>query len=67
MNNRRRFCYVNFEDERLLSFRAEEFEDLHEVLIEVYGVPDIFFFDEVQNVDKFETFVRRLQDAARKS
>jgi predicted AAA+ superfamily ATPase len=61
-----RYCYVNFEDERLLSFRAEEFEILHEVLIEVYGVPDTYFFDEVQNVGQFETFVRRLQDSGKK-
>ncbi|MCX6699467.1 MAG: ATP-binding protein [Methanomicrobiales archaeon] len=66
MDTRVRFCYVNFEDERLLSFNAEEFEDLNEVLIEVYGAPDIYFFDEVQNVDKFETFVRRLQDSGKK-
>ena len=66
MDTRTRFCYVNFEDERLLKFNAEEFEDLNEVLIEVYGAPDIYFFDEVQNVDKFETFVRRLQDSGKK-
>ena len=66
MDTRERFCYVNFEDERLLSFNAEEFENLNEVLIEVYGAPDIYFFDEVQNVDKFETFVRRLQDSGKK-
>ena len=66
MDTRTRFCYVNFEDERLLTFKAEEFEDLNEVLIEVYGTPDIYFFDEVQNVDKFETFVRRLQDSGKK-
>ncbi|HTY15842.1 MAG TPA: ATP-binding protein [Methanoregulaceae archaeon] len=66
MDTRTRFCYVNFEDERFLTFRAEEFEDLNEVLIEVYGAPDIYFFDEVQNIDKFETFVRRLQDSGKK-
>ncbi len=60
------WCYVNFEDERLLDFRAQDFEMLNEVLIEYYGPSKIYFFDEIQNVDKFETFVRRLQDAGKK-
>ena len=60
------WCYVRFEDERLLDFEARDFEMLNEVLIEVYGPPTIYFFDEIQNVDKFETFVRRLQDDGKK-
>lgn len=56
------FCYVNFENERFLDFRAQDFEDLHEILIENYGNPKFYFFDEIQNIEKFETFVRRLQD-----
>ena len=66
MQNKTRYCYINFEDERLLNFRAEEFEALNEVLMEVYGAPDIYFFDEIQNIDRFETFVRRLQDNGKK-
>jgi hypothetical protein len=61
-----KYCYVNFEDERLLSFHAEDFRILDEVLIEVYGPADTYFFDEIQNVEKFETFVRRLQDNGKK-
>lgn len=59
-------CYVNFEDERFIDFRAQDFEELNEVLIEVYDNPKTYFFDEIQNVDKFETFVRRLQDQGKK-
>ncbi|MDO8871182.1 MAG: ATP-binding protein [Methanoregula sp.] len=66
MQTRKDYCYVNFEDERLLSFRAEDFSILNEVLIEVYGPAGIYFFDEIQNVEKFETFVRRLQDSGKK-
>jgi len=66
MQSRTAYCYVNFEDERLLSFRAEDFSVLDEVLIEVYGPSGTYFFDEVQNVEKFETFVRRLQDSGKK-
>lgn len=66
MQNVTKWCYVNFEDERFLDFKAQEFEALNEVLIEVYGNVNIYFFDEVQNIDKFETFVRRLQDESKK-
>jgi len=60
------WCYINFEDERLLDFQAQDFEMLNEVLIETYGAAKTYFFDEVQNVEKFETFVRRLQDEGKK-
>lgn len=60
------WCYVNFEDERLLDFRAQDFEMLNEVRIEYYDPSKLYFFDEIQNVDKFETFTRRLQDAGKK-
>ncbi len=60
------WSYVNFEDERLLDFKAQDFEMLNEALIEAYGTTKIYFFDEIQNIDKFETFVRRLQDEGKK-
>lgn len=66
MQNKKDYCYVNFDDERFIDFRAQDFEQLNEVLIEIYGNPRIYFFDEIQNIDKFETFVRRLQDEGKK-
>ncbi|MBI2044434.1 ATP-binding protein [Candidatus Pacearchaeota archaeon] len=66
MNQKKNYCYVNFEDERFLDFKAQDFEKLNEILIEIYNNPKIYFFDEVQNIDKFETFVRRLQDEGKK-
>ena len=66
MQNKENYCYVNFEDERFIDFKAQDFELLNEVLIEVYNNPRIYFFDEVQNIDKFEIFVRRLQDHGKK-
>lgn len=66
MANTSKWGYVNFEDERLLGFKAQDFEMLNEVLIEMYGSVQIYFFDEVQNIEKFETFVRRLQDERKK-
>jgi len=66
MKNRENYCYVNFEDERFLDFKAQDFEMLNEILMEIYGNSKIYFFDEVQNIEKFETFVRRLQDEGKK-
>src|SRR3989344_5811384 len=66
MKNKEHYCYVNFEDERFLDFKAQNFEILNEVLIEIYDNPKIYFFDEIQNIEKFETFVRRLQDEGKK-
>src|SRR3989338_16729 len=60
------YCYVNFEDERFIDFEAKHFEQLNEILIEVYGSSATYFFDEVQNIDHFEAFVRRLQDEGKK-
>ncbi len=66
MQETKTWCYVNFEDERLLQFKAQDFEQLNEALIESYGNVQTYFFDEIQNIDKFETFVRRLQDEGKK-
>jgi len=66
MEETKKWSYLNFEDERLIDFKAQDFELLNEVLIEFYGTTNIYFFDEIQNVEKFETFVRRLQDQGKK-
>jgi predicted AAA+ superfamily ATPase len=58
-----KYYYFNFEDERLIDFKAEDFNMLYEILIELYGERQTFFLDEIQNVSKWEFFVRRMQDA----
>jgi len=56
-----RFCYLNFEDERLLDFNYENFNDLLELVYELNGNNiNTFFFDEIQNIYGWEKFVRRL-------
>lgn len=58
--------YINFEDDRLLPLKVDELNDLIEAYYELY--PDnknkqkYFFFDEIQNVSNWETFVRRIAD-----
>ena len=56
------FYYINFEDERLFNFPANEFNRLHEALISLYGKKKAFLIDEIQNVSNFETFIRRLYE-----
>ena len=46
--------YLNFEDERLINFEVSDFTRLHEVFIESFGEKKVFFFDEIQNVEKWE-------------
>ncbi len=66
MKKKSNFCYANFEDERFIDFKSQDFEQLNEVLVEIYNNPKIYFFDEIQNVEKFEVFIRRLQDQGKK-
>lgn len=54
--------YFNFEDERLVNFQVTDFNNLFEILVELYGDKKIFFFDEIQNIDGWERFVRRMSD-----
>ncbi|MBI3033278.1 ATP-binding protein [Candidatus Woesearchaeota archaeon] len=56
------FYYVNFEDERLFNFNAEDFNIIYETLVELFGEKKTFFIDEIQNIAHFENFVRRFYD-----
>lgn len=58
--------YFNFEDPRALNFEVGDFRKLEEIFSEKYGVSDVFFFDEVQNVPKWEVAVRSLLDRGKK-
>ncbi len=55
--------FVNFEDERLINFRVEDFNFLYETLLELFGEKKVFMFDEIQNVSGWERFVRRMIDS----
>lgn len=55
--------YINFEDERLSEFNTMDFNDILSVQSELSDKQGYFFFDEIQNVDHWEKFARRLADA----
>ena len=61
-----RVVYINFEDDRILPLNFKELDLLIEAYFELY--PEIkdkdffLFLDEIQNIDNWEIFVRRIYD-----
>ncbi len=62
--------YINFEDERL-DLKAEELDLLLQAYRELYPDAGIegcyFFFDEIQNIEGWDTFIRRVYDSGTKN
>ena len=56
--------YVNFEDERLLEMSADDLNVILEIGLEMAGVDNrpYLFLDEIQIVEHWEKFARRLAD-----
>lgn len=52
--------YINFDDERLMGMTADELDLILQAYQSVYNRPPVLFFDEIQNVDGWEHFARRL-------
>ena len=63
-----RMLYVNFEDDRLLGMTADDLRYIPEVYSQMYpdnhGKLCYFFFDEIQNIKNWESFVRRMVDTS---
>jgi uncharacterized protein len=57
--------YMNLEDPRLNGFGLSDFTRSEGVLKEAYG-GGVYFFDEVQNVENWEKFIRHLIDEKEK-
>ena len=55
--------YINFEDERLSEFTVNDFNDILSVQAEMSDKKGWFFLDEIQNIDGWEKFARRLADS----
>ncbi|MFH0817162.1 MAG: ATP-binding protein [Candidatus Micrarchaeota archaeon] len=54
--------YFNFEDPQATGFEVSDFQKLDEVFREERGESGFYFFDEIQNVQKWELFVRTMLD-----
>ncbi len=61
-----RIVYINFEDDRLLPLTVKDLQFLIDAYYELYpdykGSDLFFLFDEIQNIDGWETFVRRIYE-----
>ncbi len=56
--------YLSFEDERLDGFESADFNSILECHIEMGGSDNpVLFFDEIQNVEGWERYARRMADA----
>ncbi len=58
--------YLNFDDERLIDFKVDDFQKLYEIFLELFGEQKTFYFDEIQNIENWERFVRRIHDDGNK-
>lgn len=58
--------YFNFDDERLVKFQVGDFQTLLEVFVELFGDQPRFYFDEIQNIEGWERFIRRLYEQGKK-
>jgi len=54
-------AYINFDDERLFGLAAQDLNSIYQVLLELNSNPDVFIFDEIQNIEGWELFLNRLQ------
>jgi hypothetical protein len=61
-----KIIYLNFEDDRLLEFNIHHFQEILDVYYGKYpthrNLRCYFFFDEIQRIDQWEVFIRRLLD-----
>lgn len=57
-----KFVYMNFDDIRLTDFKIENFEDIEEIVSEIYGIKTnvIYLLDEIQNMPSWERWVNNL-------
>ena len=58
--------YLNLEDPRLEGFELSDFNKVEVIMKELYDKVGIYFFDEIQNIDKWEKFIRYLIDKKEK-
>jgi predicted AAA+ superfamily ATPase len=55
------FNFLSFEDPRLTDFEVNDFFKL-EKIFQTNDKPEIYFFDEIQNIKGWERFIRTLHD-----
>ena len=59
LNKLGNFGYANFDDEKLVE--VKDYDEIVNVINSIYNNPEYLLFDEIQNLEKWELFVNRLQ------
>lgn len=54
--------FVNFDDERLLDCKAQDLDEILQAYSSLFPYKPIVFLDEIQNIEGWEHFVRRLSN-----
>lgn len=54
------FIYLNFDDERMIEFTVADFDLILQAYASLYNNTPILFLDEIQNIEHWENFARRL-------
>lgn len=65
-HRREEILFINFEDERINDIRKDELHLILEAYREMFDCTPIIFLDEIQNIDGWEHFARRLADEKRR-
>ena len=61
-HSKEEILFINFEDERITDIKKEELHLILEAYQKLFNHTPILFLDEIQNVDGWEHFARRLAD-----
>jgi predicted AAA+ superfamily ATPase len=61
-NNVDNILFINFEDERLIGMNHLQFNEILLAYKELYDLQPILFLDEIQNIEHWQKFARRLAD-----
>jgi len=59
LNKLGKFGYVNFDDEKLVEIK--DYDEIISMINSLYDHPKYILFDEIQNLEKWELFVNRIQ------
>lgn len=58
--SRKKFAYLNFDDDRLINADSEDLNTMYKVLLKIDGEFRYLFIDEAQNIEGWHLFVNRL-------
>lgn len=59
-HNVKEMIFINFDDERLLNFNVDDFDSILTAYSSMFEYKPILFLDEIQNIEGWEHFARRL-------